>query len=117
MEVLLSNYVDVNNIQKDSFHRCYFRQGIASTVETWPCKARYARYVMITIPSTIENFLTLCEVQVFGSEANSKGKVFQCKKTCSKCRIPQPLLPYMKGAPNKNEKLVDHYRKCAHRLQ
>ena len=77
VEVLLSNNVDVNNIRRDSFHRCYFRQGVVSAVETWLCKARYARYVMITIPSG--GVLTLCEVQVFGSEPKTTGKVFPCK--------------------------------------
>ena len=82
VEVLLSNNVDINNIQRDSFHRWYFHQGAASAVETWLCKARYARYVMITIQSTsntYDDLLTLCEVQVFGSEAKPTGKVFPCK--------------------------------------
>ena len=79
MEVSLSNNVDVYNTRQDSFHRCYFRQGVVSAVETWLCKARYARYVMITIPSTADVPLTLCEVQVFGSEAKPTGNVFPCK--------------------------------------
>ena len=82
VEVLLSNNVAVNNIQRDSFHRCYFRQGAASAVETWLCKARYARYVMITIQSTSNtsnDVLTLCEVQVFGGKANPTGRIFPCK--------------------------------------
>ena len=76
VEVLLSNSVDVNNIRQDSFHNCYFRQGVVSAVETWLCKARYTRYVMITIPG---DYLTLCEVQIFGREAKPTGMVFPCK--------------------------------------
>ena len=79
MEVLLSNNVDVNNIRQDSFHHCYSRQGAASAVETWLCKAPYARYVMITIQSASDDVLTLCEVQIFGSVAKPTGKVCPCK--------------------------------------
>ena len=76
VEVLLSNNVDVNDVRRDLFRRCYFRQGPVPLVETWLCKTRYARYVMITIPSTSIETLTLCEVQVFGSEAKPTGNVF-----------------------------------------
>ena len=79
MEVLLSNNVDVINIRLDSFHHCYTRQGVVSAIETWLCKARYARYVIITIPSTSDDVLTLCEVQIFGREAKPTGKLFPCK--------------------------------------
>ena len=76
VDVLLSNNADVNNIRQDSFQRCYYRQGVASLVETWLCKAHYARYVMITISNTSYIPLTLCEVQVFGSEIKTTGKLF-----------------------------------------
>ena len=48
VDVLLSNNVDVNSIREDSFHRCYFRQGAASAVETWLYNARYVRHYDIT---------------------------------------------------------------------
>ena len=65
VNVLLSNNADVNKITIDSFHRCYLRQGIVTAAETWVCKARYARYVMIALSSSPDNVLTLCEVQIF----------------------------------------------------
>ena len=74
VNVLLSNKADVNNITIDSFHRCYLRQGIVPAMETWVCKARYARYVMIALSSAPDNELTLCEVQIFGTKASPDGK-------------------------------------------
>ena len=76
VDVLLSNKADVNNIRIDSFHRCYFRLGIVTAEETWVCKARYARYVMITHNSAPDYVLTLCEVQIFGTKASLEGKLF-----------------------------------------
>ena len=77
VDVLLSNTADVNNITIASFRPCYFRQGIVSAVETWACRARYARYVMIAFISTPHNSgLVLCEVQIFGRKASPEGKTF-----------------------------------------
>ena len=78
VDVLLSNNADVTNTAIDSFHRCYFRQGVVSAVETWVCKACYVRYVMIAITSAAESILTLCEVQIFGIKASPEGKIFSC---------------------------------------
>ena len=78
VDVLLSNNADVNSTAIDSFHRCYFRQGVVSAVETWVCKARYARYVMIAMTSAAESILTLCEVQIFGIKASLEGKIISC---------------------------------------